>query len=130
MPTRSVWVDPELFLEQKSVKVFHTYTDDDVDQGHTHYLFTLNPKCGAEESRCEYDTCPHVFDVRDLSTWQPPEQPSFCTGTNDTPANRTAWKQYWKQEEAAIRTSISSAIHTGELTTAGRRSGDRPPDSH
>ena len=33
MPTQTVWIDPELFLEHQGVRVFHTYKDDDYDQG-------------------------------------------------------------------------------------------------
>ena len=116
MPTRTVWSEPELYLEHGGVRVFHTYDDDDMDQAVHQFLFTLNPECGLKEHRCDNETCPHVFDVRNLTTWQPPEQPPFCTGANNTPTNREAWKNYWQKQDAAIRAAIITAINNGELT--------------
>lgn len=121
MSTRTVWSDPELYLEHGGVRVFNTYDDDDMDQCVQKFLFTLNPECSVEESRCENEACPHVFDVRDLTTWQPPEQPPFCTGANDTPANREAWKNYWQEQAVVIRAAVISAINNGELTDRGAR---------
>ncbi len=77
MPTCTVWSDPEFYLEHGGVRVFNTYDDDDMDQCVQKFLFTLSPECGVEESRCENEACPHVFVVRDLTTWQQPEQPPF-----------------------------------------------------
>lgn len=56
MPTTTTWVDPDLFLTHNGVNVFHTYKDDDVEQGQSFCWYTLN--C------CEDD---HAFDVRDLT---------------------------------------------------------------
>jgi hypothetical protein len=68
MPTQTVWIDPELLLEHQGVRVFHTYKDDDYDQGAKCYWFTLNPQCGVADSLCEDQPCRHVFEVQQLST--------------------------------------------------------------
>lgn len=121
MPMQTAWIDPELLLEHQGVRVFRTYKDDDYDQGTKRYWFTLNPQCGVLDSLCEDELCRHVFDVRELSTWQAPAQPPYCTGPNDTPENRTVWDRYWELEAAAIRAAITAAVERGELTQSGRR---------
>jgi hypothetical protein len=119
MPTQTVWIDPELLLEHQGVRVFHTYKDDDYDQGAKRYWLTLNSLCGELDCLCEDQPCRHVFDVRELSTWKAPVQPPYCTGANDTPKNRNGWEQYWELEAAAIRAAITAAIEAGELTPSG-----------
>ena len=119
MPTHTVWIDPELLLEHQGVRVFHTYKDDDYDQGAKHYWFTLNPQCGELDQLCDERPCRHVFDVRGLSTWREPAKPPYCTGAQDTSENRKAWEQYWELEAAAIRAAITAAIEQGELTQSG-----------
>ncbi|MBI2946133.1 MAG: hypothetical protein HYY23_00680 [Verrucomicrobia bacterium] len=116
MPTQTVWIDPERLLKHHGVQVFQTYKDDDYDQGARRYTFTLDPQCGEGGSRCEDQPCQHLFDVRELSTWRPPQQPPFCTGANDTPENHAAWNQYFQREQKAIRTAIAAAIELAELT--------------
>ncbi len=120
MPTQTAWIDPERFLEHQSVRVFHTYKNDDYDQGVKRYWFTLNSLCGELDQLCQEQPCRHVFDVRALSTWQPPEHPPYCIDGNDTAENHAAWEQYWEQECAAIRTAVAAAIERGELTPRGR----------
>ena len=115
MPIQTFWVEPELFLEHAGIKVFYTYTDDDVDQGTKPYYYTLNPGCGVEEQDCDDKPCRHGFDVRQLPTWQPPEPPPFCVGENDTLENQAAWQRYWEQERAAIRAAVVTAIDGSEL---------------
>ena len=125
MPTQTSWVDPELFLDHGGVKVFHTYKDDDLDQGPNRYWFTLKTECSVERPACGITFCPHVFDVRELATWEPPVQPSYCTGDNDTPENHAAWERYWEQELEAIRTSMKTVIDSGALGT--RLNESEPP---
>ena len=125
MPTQTVWIDPEVFLEHQGVRVFHTYKEDDYDQGAKRYWFTLNLQCGVLDQLCEDQPCRHIFDVHGLSTWREPEKPPYCTGANDTPENRKAWEQYWEQEAATIRGAITAAIERGELTQSGWRQ-DQP----
>ena len=57
MPTSAAWTEPELFLEHNGVKVYHTYRDDDMDQGALEYSFTAD--CGSDE---------HSFDIREFET--------------------------------------------------------------
>jgi hypothetical protein len=115
MPFHTQWVEPELFLEQAGVRVFHTYKDDDLDQGRKRYWFSLNPECGVAECQCEKHPCQNVFDVRRLPTWQPRPPPPHCTGKHNTPENHAAWERYWQEEDAAIKAAITSAIERGDL---------------
>ena len=126
MPTQTVWVDPELVLEHRGVRVFHTYKDDDVNQGQRRYWYTINPQCGVADSLCEDQPCRHVFDVRALSTWHPPAEPRYCTGANDTPETRAAWDRYWELEKEAVKAAITAAIEEEELSTRGWRLGKKP----
>ena len=119
MPTHTAWIDPELLLEHQGVQVHCTYKEDDYDQGSKRYWFTVNPQCGELDQLCDDQPCRHVFDVRELSTWQPPAQPPFCTGANDTPENHAAWERFWEQEQQSIQAAITSAIERGELTPHG-----------
>ena len=123
MPTQTVWVEPELFLEHQGVRAFHTYKEDDYGQGAKRYWFTVNPQCGELDRLCDDQPCRHVFDVRELSTWRPPEQPPYCIDANDTPDNHAAWERYWESELAAIQAAITTAIEQGELTSHGCAEG-------
>jgi len=63
MPYRESWENPELFCTlADGTKVYHTYPDDDANQGHLSYWFTLLPS--ASES-CADET-DWAFDVRML----------------------------------------------------------------
>ena len=121
MPTKSIWIEPDLFMEYASIKVFYTYKHDDIDQGPERYWFTLQPECGLESAGCGDLECSHVFDVQDLSTWQPLPQPPFLTGAHDTPENRAAWERYWLAEPHAIKRAIIDAIEQGELAVRATR---------
>ena len=119
MPYKTVWIKPGLFLKHRGVRVFHLYKDDNVDQGARRFSFTVSLDCNELDSGCEDRPCRHVFDVHDLSTWQAPPQPPYCTGPNKTPENRAAWDRYWKLEATAIRAAIVAALRSGELTRKG-----------
>jgi hypothetical protein len=129
MPTQTVWIDPELFLEHQSVKVFHTYKDDDVNQGQRCYWLTVNPQCGVTAGVCEDQPCQHVFDVRELSTWQATVQSPHCTDENNTPQNHAAWERYWTQEAQVIKAAVIAAIDRGELSTRGWQADGRTQGS-
>ena len=59
MPTITKWCPPEVFLEHNGVKVFHTYEDNDVDNGTLQYHFTSEGRSDDPE---------HQFDIRDFDT--------------------------------------------------------------
>lgn len=63
MPYIHKWVDPDLYLEHKGVKVYRSYKDDDYDQ-QLEYHFQVQ-KAGA--TTC-YEDHMYEFDVRDLVT--------------------------------------------------------------
>jgi hypothetical protein len=123
MPTQTVWVEPELLVEHRDVRVYHTYKEDDYNQGSNRYWFTVNSLCGDLDRLCDDQPCRHVFDVRELSTWRAPEQPPYCIDANDTPENHAAWERYWESEPAAIHAAITTAIERGELSSRGRTEG-------
>ena len=56
MPYKTIWVEPEVFLEHSGVTVYHTYKDDDIEQGASWYWFRLD-----QEENDEGE-----FDIRDL----------------------------------------------------------------
>lgn len=117
MPYHAEWVDPEVFLVHNGVTVYHTYRDDDLDQGPRTYGFTLNPCCG-EEYRCDCPApgpCRNVFDVCELSNWIAPLHPPFLTGDQNTPENNAAWNKYREDrvEEKRIEATIREAIEKG-----------------
>lgn len=60
MPYSTEWVEPEELLTHKGVTVWHTYKDEDVEQGPSGYWFTLEPTEGYEGDEL------WVFDFRDL----------------------------------------------------------------
>lgn len=61
MPNQTIWVEPELFLYEEGprggVHVFHTYKDNDVDQGQNFYRYVLEPLDTSDTDS---------FDIRDL----------------------------------------------------------------
>lgn len=108
MPYSSQWVDPELFLSHRGIKVYHTYKDDDMEQGSRTYWFTLDPLEG------EGTGGEALFDVRDL--------PGFVDAAS-----------YFEMLETAkqvIRTAIDAgyfdALDLGEFE--GRHPKDRLPE--
>jgi len=58
MPHKIEWVEPDLFLEHKGVKIFHAYKDGAYDQPLTMWYAVED----------EYDSDGIEFDVRDLPT--------------------------------------------------------------
>ena len=124
MPYRLTWMKPELFHAAKGVRVYHTYHDDDFTRGPTSHWFTLHPQCELESCRCEKENCPHIFDVRELSTWRQPS-PTNRTTSHHRTVNPSARRRNRQRERRAIRTAIVKAIESGELTRDGRQ----PPRS-
>lgn len=116
MPYQNQWVDPELFMTHNGVNVYHTYKDDDVDNGAMLYWFTLNKKCGMGNCECHHPgPCTNSFDVRHLQTWKEPPHPPFLTGDQDTPQNRAAWNRYEESGimEKHIKEAIREALDSG-----------------
>jgi hypothetical protein len=60
MPFQSEWVDPELAVQHRGLKVYHVYRNNDVDQGRRTYWYTTDPTLG------EDDDPPYVFDIREI----------------------------------------------------------------
>lgn len=116
MPCKTEWVDPELFMEHAGVKIYHTYVDDDVDQGRNSNIFSTEA----------YDD-EHQFHVRDLDVpsrklldAHPPflsesSSPEWVTATSQ---QKDQWRKEWADwlaagETAVIRAMIIEAIEAG-----------------
>ena len=67
MPYKTEWVNNDLAIEHNGVKVYHTYKDDEYDNGLMQCWFLL------EEDGMNEDS----FDVRDIARAldNPPEEP-------------------------------------------------------
>lgn len=117
MPYIQQYVEPELALEHKGVKVWHTYEADDFNQGAATYFFTVDP----EQTDFEDFEGSVVFDVRDLPTWKEPEHPPYIESLTDTPDEKAAKSAAWdnwhadKVEAKAILQTIRDAIDQGLL---------------
>jgi hypothetical protein len=117
MPTSSSFVIPELFKVIRGVRVFHTYKNDDMDQGVNKYSYTLDPYSDD-----------HRFDIRLLevpSLKLLDGHPPFQTGTNPVWSNasetdreriKSEWKK-WQEvgENDAIATIIAEALEANLL---------------
>lgn len=106
MPYISTFVSPKKFMSFKGVKVYHTYKDDEMENGPKTYSFTFNADADGE-----------VFDVRELSTWVEPPHPPYLSGDDNTPENQATWDKYFEDEveEKAIQKAIKKAILKGEI---------------
>ena len=113
MPYSSEAVSAELFITYGGVHVYHTYKNDDVEQGARTYIYTLD-EYGSE---CDEPS----FDVRDLSTWTEPNNPVFIDTLTMTDEEVAAlhreWEAWWisGKEEQHMKNVIIAAIDKGEL---------------
>jgi len=63
MPLTNEWVDNEVAVDHKGVKVYHVYRNDMIEEPRREYHFGLTPMasdCGSDDGE---------FDVRDLKEW-------------------------------------------------------------
>lgn len=121
MPTITIWADPEVYLTHKGVTVFHTYADDDKENGKSASQFTLDG-CSDE----------HPFLITDLDV---PSRallantpPFLCATINPlfawaTEEQKAEWKKQWEDWfkhggtfDAIKKTIITEAIDQGLLT--------------
>ena len=114
MPYQEIYVPADLYLEHKGVEVFHTYKDDDYDQGPCFNWFCLD----------EEDSQIGFFDVRDLKVEEVKlldEHPPFINGEEYMEADkaeRDAINRRWDiwletGQENAIKAIIIAAIDAG-----------------
>lgn len=127
MPWFSRFVAAERVLEHKDVSVYHTYKNDDPDQGQRTYGFVLRPEDG-ECNEGAFDVrCLDVPSVAHLHDGEPPywSECGLQFGA-ETPAEReqikAAWLR-WTNEfwPAHIRAVLVEAIDAGLLVA--------PPES-
>ena len=122
MPYIEKFVDPELALEHKGVKIWHTYKNDDSENNGPHrYFFAFDIDfCEGRATETNW------FDVRELPNWTEAEHPSYIYSSpdgivprgyeRDNPVLQAAW-QRWHDEEvekkhvfACIREAIDKGI--------------------
>lgn len=123
MPDSTIAVPAERFLIYGGVVVFHTYKDDDFDQGRNRFHFTTY----------RYETEDGGFDVRDLDVPSknllnnhPPylsasSNPDYAKASAD---QKLQWEKQWAEwhkegggEDQAIRILLVEAIDRGLITT-------------
>jgi hypothetical protein len=121
MPYETHWVEPALFLEHASIKIWRTYKDDDIEQGHRTYSFTRSERCGDYSCDCPGGGCSNVFDVRDLPNWVDERPPFIQSGlaVEDVARLEAAWKKYQVTEDDRIRQAIRAAIEAAHLAKPG-----------
>lgn len=115
MPYKTIWVEPEVFLEYKGVTVYHTYKDDDFEQGANWYWFRLDQEEEDDEGK---------FDIRDLDTDRLLDShPPYKSGPewdSATPQERDAILKAWAKWHGsgfheARRAVLRNAIDKGLL---------------
>lgn len=109
MPYETVWAEPGLFFTHNGVNVFHTYKDDDIEQGENRHHYTLNATSDEDH-----------FDVRDFDTLGLLKQhpPYIDTrGPAEEQAERRALWDAWFEtgEPAALKAVIAAALDDGRL---------------
>ena len=115
MPYKTIWVEPEVFLEHNGVTVYHTYRDDDFDQGADWHWFTLQEDGGEDKG---------AFDIRDVDPLgllrnHLPQVggPGWDSATpQERDAIREAWDK-WRESgfDEARRAVLRNAIDKGLL---------------
>lgn len=116
-PYESVWRAPRVFVRRRGVVVYHTYEDDDINQGPETFYFTTN-----REGRYDGETDQFYFDVREIATWVEPQHPEYMDAEHGgaTPEKEAAWHVFHNRTEpAAIRRAVRDAIDRGLLTRNG-----------
>jgi hypothetical protein len=116
MPYRTVWEDPEVYLEHNGVTVYHTYKDDEVEQGPRTYYFVTNISDSEDEA----------FDVREfkvpsrvaLEGHPPYLSESYSRYRDASPEQREQWGREWHLwqtggEAEVIKTILREAIDQG-----------------
>lgn len=138
MPTTTTHVDADLFVTVETdsgpVPVFHTYKDDDYDNGPLSYWFSMSFESDGAESGD-----PNIFDVRALvfeGMPEKPKQPATMTDDNlptieksnkyqtyqgvdyDSPeyaALQIQWDEWHKAEKSRIKDTIIAAVKAGVI---------------
>ena len=108
MPYENRWVPAEVFCEVDGKRIFHTYKDDDIEQGERQCWFTTDPAGGEDDE--------FSFDVRELSTWEEHHPPFLNEDGSDE--NRAAWHHYNKEGggfDQDRRRAIEAAVRSGEI---------------
>ena len=119
MPYKTIWVEPEVFFEHNGVTVYHTYRDDDIDQGANWFWFTLREDGGEDKG---------AFDIRDVDPLNllknhPPLFVNPCW-ESATPQERDAimeaWDKWYESGFAEARRAVLRyAIDNGLLKSPG-----------
>ena len=110
MPTTTNWVAPEVFLTYRGVTVFHTYRDNDFNQGRCPNQFTLDNQSD------EHPFLISNLDVpsRALLKKTPPflcadSNPLFAAATDE---QKSEWAKQWHDWHNGTLDTIQKAILT------------------
>jgi hypothetical protein len=113
MPYKQVWVKPKVFMRYKGVTIYHTYKDDESNNGPSMYYYSTSEQCSDEGMMS--------FDVRELPNWLECPQPAFIdlnAHHNTRRALSRKWDQWFKDKtlEQHIKFIIRAAISAGRIT--------------
>lgn len=118
MPTKTINVAPEVFLDYSGVTVYHVYEQDDVDMGRLHGCFSVRTNDDHDE-----------FDIRDFE-----RMPSYVTlqmlMTTQRrfmkPGKKKQWLQHLKHAQAAV---LKEAIDCGLIKSSPRTTEIEPMEA-
>ena len=113
MPMTSEWIAPEIFTTHNGVIIYHTYNDEELDQGQNTYWFTTS------HNDCEPE---FHFDARELDVparAQLGGHPPYISSTTDSAIEKqrkeTLWAKWREREPEIMREIIHQAIEGGIL---------------
>lgn len=113
MPYTSDSIQAEEFLHHNMVRVYHTYKNDDMDQGSKQYQFTLDPYGSESSDETRFDV--RSLDVPAAAKFN--DHPPYITlaTPSDDPVRQEWEKWRTETEPAIINEVIIQAIDAGIL---------------
>jgi hypothetical protein len=91
MPYKQTWIAADMFMRHNDVGVYHTYKNDEIENGANTYWFVTDP----------YATIDDAFDVRELI------------------GGDTINQHYGLADTETIKAVLTASIEMGILTTDG-----------
>lgn len=117
MPYFHEWVEPTIFIEHNNIKIYHTYRNDDIEQGTANYYYTTNKYNTDYKNPCSDEA---IFDVHDLPNWiEPPHPPYIHSNLKEKRSQELEleWKVY--HNEGILmkhnRKIVKEAIEAGHI---------------
>lgn len=137
MPNATDWTSAEMFKKINGVDVFHTYKDDDIDQGINKYRYTLDK-----------DSDDHSFDVRQLKVpsiglldAHPPYKTDSCrewlvATSAEKDAISAQWEKWHRDGDGGEMTAIATVIEEAltlnllDIPEVSGETADHPEDEY